>query len=231
MRNLDFLIFKLGVVTELLARLSVTWESVGPGKLIWAPREERWWGAGALGAFLLLLSPGTSHCAQRHGPRGQDGPKMGWLCWSGTWATSRKSTRWAGEWRPCLGFEGYGVGNQGLITAALPGPRSSSASPRPCLPQRMPWRSDDRAWVSEGPHSSCPVGSVLGSGKEIAVFGLLLWDVRHVHMGLPALSAPRYTISMFPHCFAPSLALSFFSFGCSGSLLQRAGLSGCTAQA
>lgn len=70
-----------------------------PGKLVWAPRgghlSER-----GLGTSLLLLSPDTSHCAQRHGPHGQDGPRTGWLCWSGTWATSQKSTRWAGEW--CL---------------------------------------------------------------------------------------------------------------------------------
>lgn len=99
----------------------------------------------------LLLPPGTSRCAQRHGPLGQDGLRTGWLCWSGTLAISQKSIRWAGEWCPLLGSRGRGDDNQGLITAALPGPRSSSAFPRRCLPQRMLWKSGDRAWVREAP--------------------------------------------------------------------------------
>lgn len=168
MRNVNFLIFKVGIVTERPLRLSVSCESVGapsrcPEELAWAPREGCWQGWG-LSAFLPLLSPGTSHCAQRHGPYGQDGPRMGWLCWSDTSATSRKSTRWAGEWLPRLVFGGHGGGNQGLISAAFPGPRSSSASPRPCLPQRTPWRSGGRAWVREGPHPSYPSG--VHSGEQ-----------------------------------------------------------------
>lgn len=46
---------------------------------------------------------GTSHCAQRRGPCGQDGPRMGWLCWSDTSATNQRSTKWAGKWGLCLG--------------------------------------------------------------------------------------------------------------------------------
>lgn len=61
-------------------------------------------------------------------------PRMGWLCWSDTWAISQKSTRWAGR-------------------------RSSSASPRPCLPQRMPWRSGGRAWPRR---SRLPGGAFTG---------------------------------------------------------------------
>lgn len=73
---------------------------------------------------------------------------MVWQCWSDISATSQKSIKWAGEWSlfPLPGGMKEG-GIQRLITAILPGPRSSSDSPRPCLPQRTPWKSDARAWV------------------------------------------------------------------------------------
>lgn len=80
---------------------------------------------------------------------------------------------------------------QGLITAASSGPRSSSASPRPCLPQRTPWRSGGRAWVRERPHLPVPVGSVLGRRKEITAFGPFLQEAQFTHIQLPSsLPAP-----------------------------------------
>lgn len=166
---------------------------------------------------LPLLSPDTSHCAQRHGPHGQDGPRTGWLCWSGTWATSQRSTRWAGEW--CLpvpsvwGTRGW---QAGADLCCLSGPRSSSASPRPCLPQRTPWKSGGRAWVRERPHHSCPSGVCSREQESICCIGAL----PHPH------SAPLLLTSSSPapgcrlsstHSFAPSFSpshslLAYLSF-------------------
>lgn len=87
-------------------------------------------------------------------------------------------------------FGGHQGGKHGLITAALSGPRSSSASPRPCLPQRMPWRSGGRAWVRERPHLSCPSGVCSGERREITAFGPFLQEVRLTHIRLPSLPAP-----------------------------------------
>lgn len=109
-------------------------------------------------------------------------------------------------------FGGHGGGKHGLITAALSGPRSSSASPRPCLPQRMPWRSGGRAWVRERPHLSRPSGVCSGERRGITAFGPFLQEGRLTHTQLPSLPAPALPLganSQHAHAFLCPLPLSF----------------------
>ena len=102
---------------------------------------------------------GTSLCVRTRGPTGMGNWLMGWPRWSNTWATSLRSTKWAGEqhhievhlcslacYKSNRCPQKYSIISFYCCFFALwviiyfklnlSDPKSSSVSPKHCLPQR-----------------------------------------------------------------------------------------------
>lgn len=126
---------------------------------------------------MLLLSPGTSHCAQRRGPHGQDGPRMGWLCWSDTLATSLKSTRWAGEWYLCLISGGHRAWQPEADHCHPPRTKIFIRFPKTLFATEDALEVRRQSLGEREAHSSYPRGSFLRNREEVTAFGVLFQEV------------------------------------------------------